>query len=93
MKKIGDFLLSEAEIDITTVPNYIQEVFIMLPEGFMTEELYQAAKTGSNNALNMYCKLESMNYQQLLTEARGIRKLLAAKKHGRAPEEPRRILN
>lgn len=66
----------------------------MLPEGFMTEELYQAAKKGGNNDLSMYCRLESMNYQQLITEARGIRKLLAGRKHERAQAEQRsKMLN
>ena len=45
----------------------------MLPHGFNTEELFLMTKVEKGNDLNKFCKLEGMDYDQLASEAHGVK--------------------
>lgn len=48
----------------------------MLPNGFYTEGLFTMPKVENGNDLNKFCKLEGMNYLQLVSEVHGMKSLL-----------------
>lgn len=49
----------------------MKEVLEMFISGFNTEGLFTMPKVEKGNELNRFCKLEGMNYSQLVSEASG----------------------
>jgi hypothetical protein len=45
----------------------------MFTNGFNTEGLFTMPKVEKGNELNRFCKLEGMDYQQLVSEVHGIK--------------------
>ena len=55
----------------------------MFANGFNTEGLFAMAKVEKGNDLNRFCKLEGMNYHQLVSEVHGVKSRLEKGRHTR----------
>jgi hypothetical protein len=53
----------------------------MFTSGFNTEGLFTMPKVEKGNELNKFCKLEGMNYLQLISEVHGMKSLLDKGRH------------
>lgn len=64
----------------------------MLTNNFITDGLFTTTKTVKGSELNRYCRLEGMDYQQLVSESSGAKSLLGKFKqvHGTS-QSSRRI--
>lgn len=55
----------------------------MFTNGFNTEGLFTMPKVEKGNELDRFCKLEGMNYHQLMSEVQGLKSRLGKGRHMR----------